>query len=60
MELVTVWRSVACGVDGLVFCGVLIGGGKFHNGGVERWGPVGLVQGIREVVFEAARVFPEA
>lgn len=38
MEFVTVWRTVAGGVDALCFGAVVMGGGKFYNGGVERLG----------------------
>ncbi|ONK73898.1 uncharacterized protein A4U43_C03F720 [Asparagus officinalis] len=38
MEFITLWRNVAGGVDGLVFGGVLMGGGRFYDGGVERFG----------------------
>ncbi|KAG1342461.1 RINT1-like protein MAG2 [Cocos nucifera] len=38
MDFVAVWRSVAGGVDQLIFNGVFISNAKFHNGGVERLG----------------------
>lgn len=49
MKFVTVWRTVAAGVDGLVFTGVLMGGAKFQDGGVERFG------GDLEVLFGVFR-----
>jgi RAD50-interacting protein 1 len=35
-DFVTVWRGVANGIDQLIFNGVLLGGAKFNNYGVER------------------------
>ncbi|XP_015689403.1 RINT1-like protein MAG2 isoform X2 [Oryza brachyantha] len=36
LDFVTVWRTVASGVDQLLFNGIFTGGTKFSNGGVER------------------------
>uniref|UniRef100_A0A0D9VL12 RINT1-like protein MAG2 n=1 Tax=Leersia perrieri TaxID=77586 RepID=A0A0D9VL12_9ORYZ len=36
LDFVTVWRSVASGVDQLLFSGIFTGSTKFSNGGVER------------------------
>lgn len=37
-DFVGVWRSLAAGIDRLIFNGVLVSNVKFHNGGVERFG----------------------
>ncbi|XP_061354929.1 RINT1-like protein MAG2 [Gastrolobium bilobum] len=37
-DFVGVWRSLAAGIDRLIFNGILISNVKFHNGGVERFG----------------------
>ncbi|KAJ4813987.1 RINT1-like protein MAG2 [Rhynchospora pubera] len=36
LDFVTVWRGVANGIDQLIFNGVLLGGVKYNNCGVER------------------------
>ncbi|XP_057437009.1 RINT1-like protein MAG2 isoform X2 [Lotus japonicus] len=36
-DFVGVWRSLAAGIDRLIFNGILISNVKFHNGGVERF-----------------------
>ncbi|XP_015627458.1 RINT1-like protein MAG2 isoform X2 [Oryza sativa Japonica Group] len=36
LDFVTVWRTVASGVDQLLFSGIFSGSTKFSNGGVER------------------------
>lgn len=38
MDFVGVWRSLAAGIDRLIFSGILVSNVKFHNGGVERFG----------------------
>uniref|UniRef100_A0A5B7BIY7 Putative RINT1-like protein MAG2 n=1 Tax=Davidia involucrata TaxID=16924 RepID=A0A5B7BIY7_DAVIN len=38
MDFVGVWRSLATGVDRLVFNGILMSSAKFYDGGVERLG----------------------
>lgn len=38
MDFVAVWRSLAGGVDQLIFSGVFMSNAKFHDGGVERLG----------------------
>ncbi|XP_057459577.1 RINT1-like protein MAG2 [Actinidia eriantha] len=38
VDFVGLWRSLATGVDRLLFSGVLISNVKFHDGGVERLG----------------------
>ncbi|PAN08220.1 hypothetical protein PAHAL_1G396100 [Panicum hallii] len=45
LDFVTVWRSVASGVDQLLFSSILTGGTKISNGGVER------LQGDLSVLF---------
>ena len=37
-DFVGVWRSLAAGIDRLIFNGILISNVKFHNSGVERFG----------------------
>lgn len=37
-DFVRVWRSLASGVDKLIFNGVVMGNAKFYDGGVERFG----------------------
>ena len=37
-DFVGVWRSLAAGIDRLIFNGILISNVKFHNDGVERFG----------------------
>lgn len=37
-DFVGVWRSLAAGIDRLIFNGILMSNVKFHNGGVERFG----------------------
>lgn len=37
-DFVGVWRSLAAGIDRLIFSGILVSNVKFHNGGVERFG----------------------
>ncbi|KAE9445546.1 hypothetical protein C3L33_22557, partial [Rhododendron williamsianum] len=37
-DFVGVWRSLAAGVDRLIFNGIFMGNVKFHDGGVERLG----------------------
>ncbi|KAL5057838.1 hypothetical protein RYX36_029442 [Vicia faba] len=37
-DFVAVWRSLAAGIDRLIFNGILLSNAKFHNGGVERFG----------------------
>ncbi|KAE9592082.1 hypothetical protein Lal_00012918 [Lupinus albus] len=37
-DFVGVWRSLAAGIDRLIFNGILISNVKFHNGVVERFG----------------------
>ncbi|KAF7838442.1 RINT1-like protein MAG2 [Senna tora] len=37
-DFVGVWRSLAAGIDRLIFTGILVSNVKFHNGGVERFG----------------------
>ena len=37
LDFVTIWRSVASGVDQLLFAGIFTGGTKISNGGVERF-----------------------
>ncbi|KAL5213347.1 hypothetical protein ABZP36_024194 [Zizania latifolia] len=46
-DFVTVWRSVASGVDQLLFSGIFTGSTKFSNGGVER------LRGDLSVLFAA-------
>ncbi|XP_020089693.1 RINT1-like protein MAG2 [Ananas comosus] len=38
LDFITMWRTVADGVDQLLFNGILMSGAKFYNGGVERLG----------------------
>ncbi|KAI3963419.1 hypothetical protein MKW98_022841 [Papaver atlanticum] len=38
IDFIVAWRSLATGVDHLVFNGVLMSKAKFYNGGVERFG----------------------
>ncbi|CAN6233446.1 unnamed protein product [Urochloa humidicola] len=45
LDFVTVWRSVASGVDQLLFAGIFTGSTKINNGGVER------LQGDLSVLF---------
>ncbi|CAO2047497.1 unnamed protein product [Urochloa humidicola] len=45
LDFVTVWRSVASGVDQLLFAGIFTGSTKISNGGVER------LQGDLSVLF---------
>ncbi|CAN6239433.1 unnamed protein product [Urochloa humidicola] len=45
LDFVTVWRTVASGVDQLLFAGIFTGGTKISNGGVER------LQGDLSVLF---------
>ena len=37
-DFIGVWRSLAAGIDQLIFNGILISNVKFHNSGVERFG----------------------
>lgn len=37
-DFVGVWRSLAAGIDRLIFNGILLSNAKFHNSGVERFG----------------------
>ncbi|CAK8541529.1 unnamed protein product [Lathyrus sativus] len=37
-DFVAVWRSLAAGIDRLIFNGILLSNAKFHNGGIERFG----------------------
>ncbi|XP_017256002.1 RINT1-like protein MAG2 isoform X1 [Daucus carota subsp. sativus] len=38
MDFVGVWRSLASGVDKLIFSGILFSNAKFYDGGTERFG----------------------
>ncbi|WOG91629.1 hypothetical protein DCAR_0310878 [Daucus carota subsp. sativus] len=38
MDFVGLWRSLASGVDKLIFNGILFSNAKFHDGGTERFG----------------------
>lgn len=38
MDFIVVWRSLATGVDRLLFSGILMSNAKFYDGGVERFG----------------------
>ncbi|XP_021759959.1 RINT1-like protein MAG2 [Chenopodium quinoa] len=38
MDFITVWRSLASGIDRLIFNGILMSNTKFYSGGVERFG----------------------
>ncbi|XP_028763431.1 RINT1-like protein MAG2 [Neltuma alba] len=46
-DFVGAWRSLAAGIDRLIFTGILIGNVKFHNGGLERFGnDLGVLFGV--------------
>ncbi|XP_028788498.1 RINT1-like protein MAG2 isoform X1 [Neltuma alba] len=46
-DFVGAWRSLAGGIDRLIFTGILIGNVKFHNGGLERFGnDLGVLFGV--------------
>lgn len=46
-DFVGVWRSLAAGIDRLIFTGILISNVKFHNGGVERFSnDLGVLFGV--------------
>ncbi|RYQ81379.1 RINT1-like protein MAG2 isoform X1 [Arachis hypogaea] len=46
-DFVGVWRSLAAGIDQLIFNGILISSVKFHNGGVERFSSdIGVLFGV--------------
>lgn len=38
MDFIVVWRSLATGVDRLLFSGILMSNAKFYDGGVEKFG----------------------
>ncbi|XP_054807498.1 RINT1-like protein MAG2 [Prosopis cineraria] len=46
-DFVRAWRSLAAGIDQLIFTRILISNVKFHNGGVERFGnDLGVIFGV--------------
>ncbi|KAK4264212.1 hypothetical protein QN277_025421 [Acacia crassicarpa] len=46
-DFVGVWRSLAAGIDRLIFTGILLSNVKFHGGGVERFGnDLGVLFGV--------------
>ncbi|RZC79837.1 hypothetical protein C5167_042413, partial [Papaver somniferum] len=51
IDFIVAWRSLATGVDHLVFNGVLMSKARFYNGGVERFG------GDLEVLFGVFRAW---
>ncbi|KAI7986985.1 RINT1-like protein MAG2 [Camellia lanceoleosa] len=56
VDFVGVWRSLATSVDRLLFNGILMSNGKFHDGGVER---LGSDLAVLFGVFEAWCLRPE-